>query len=152
MLMMQTEVAEAFEPFVAGARLLLDHAAEAQSDRLRAMIAAAQVVRQHAGLMLDAMAADHERATGPWQLEWLAMPEGLHRHRRGACAGASMLEGLIVEPERMRRNLDLTGGADRRRGGDDGAGRALPAGRRPTTSSRTPRVRRSTTVRLCWRS
>jgi len=30
------------------------------------IVAAAKIVRQHAGLMLDAMAADHERATGPW--------------------------------------------------------------------------------------
>ena len=35
MLMMQTEVGEAFEPFSAGPRLLLDHAAEAQSDLVR---------------------------------------------------------------------------------------------------------------------
>ena len=36
MLMMQTEVAEAFEPFVAWARLVLDHAAETQPDLVRA--------------------------------------------------------------------------------------------------------------------
>ena len=60
--------------------------------------------------MLDAMAADHERATGPWQLEWVAIPEafiaaaGALRHAR------FMLEGLVVDAGRMRRNLDLTGG------------------------------------------
>ena len=60
--------------------------------------------------MLDAMAADHERATGPWHLEWVAIPEafiaasGALRHAR------FMLEGLAVEPERMRSNLGLTGG------------------------------------------
>ena len=36
MLLMQTEVGEAFEPFVPGPRLVLDHAAEAQPDLLRA--------------------------------------------------------------------------------------------------------------------
>jgi 3-carboxy-cis,cis-muconate cycloisomerase len=56
------------------------------------------------------MAADHERATGPWHLEWVAIPEafiaasGALRHAR------FMLEGLIVDAGRMRRNLDLTGG------------------------------------------
>jgi 3-carboxy-cis,cis-muconate cycloisomerase len=32
-------------------------------------------VRQHAGLMLDAMVQDFERATGPWHAEWMAIPE-----------------------------------------------------------------------------
>ena len=35
-----------------------------------------------------------------------------------------MLEGLIVEPERMRRNLDLTGGLIVAEAVDDGAGAA----------------------------
>jgi 3-carboxy-cis,cis-muconate cycloisomerase len=33
------------------------------------MLAAAKAVRQHAGLMADAMAQDFERATGPWHAE-----------------------------------------------------------------------------------
>jgi 3-carboxy-cis,cis-muconate cycloisomerase len=74
------------------------------------IVAAAKVVRQHAGLMLDGMAADHERATGPWQLEWVAVPEafiaagGALRHAR------FVLDGLVVDPDRMRRNVDVTGG------------------------------------------
>jgi 3-carboxy-cis,cis-muconate cycloisomerase len=74
------------------------------------ILAAAKVVRQHAGLMLDAMAADHERATGPWHLEWVAIPEAFIATAGALRQARFMLEGLIVEPERMRRNLDLTGG------------------------------------------
>ena len=33
------------------------------------MLAASEGVRQHAGLMMDAMAQDLERATGPWYAE-----------------------------------------------------------------------------------
>jgi 3-carboxy-cis,cis-muconate cycloisomerase len=25
--------------------------------------------------LLDAMIADHERSTGPWEIEWIALPE-----------------------------------------------------------------------------
>jgi 3-carboxy-cis,cis-muconate cycloisomerase len=54
--------------------------------------------------------ADHERATGPWQAEWIAIPEsflataGAMRHARG------VIDGLMVDAARMRRNLDITGG------------------------------------------
>jgi 3-carboxy-cis,cis-muconate cycloisomerase len=74
------------------------------------IVAAAKIVRQHAGLMLDAMTADHERATGPWQLEWAAIPEAFIAASGALRQARFMLEGLIVDPARMRRNLDLTGG------------------------------------------
>ena len=74
------------------------------------ILAAAKIVRQHAGLMLDAMAADFERATGPWQLEWMAVPEAFIATSGALRQARFMLEGLIVDAGRMRRNLDLTGG------------------------------------------
>jgi 3-carboxy-cis,cis-muconate cycloisomerase len=74
------------------------------------IVAAARIVRQHAGLMLDALVADHERATGPWQLEWAAIPEAFIAASGALRQARLMLEGLIVDAGRMRRNLDLTGG------------------------------------------
>src|SRR5262249_49322525 len=68
------------------------------------------VVRQHVAALLDAMVADHERSTGPWEIEWIALPEifllasGALAHTRG------LVSGLQVDPERMRKNLDLTRG------------------------------------------
>ena len=56
------------------------------------------------------MAADHERATGPWQLEWVAIPEAFIATGGALQHARFMLEGLIVDAGRMRRNLDLTGG------------------------------------------
>jgi 3-carboxy-cis,cis-muconate cycloisomerase len=32
-------------------------------------------VRQQAAAFFDAMVEDHERASGPWQIEWIAVPE-----------------------------------------------------------------------------
>ena len=61
-------------------------------------------------LMQGAMAQDHERGTGPWQAEILALPQcfvlthGALEHAR------SIAEGMVVDADRMRRNLDLTGG------------------------------------------
>ena len=75
MLLMQTEVGEAFEPFLAGRGSSSTMPQKRNPISCELILAAAKVVRQHAGLMLDAMAADHERATGPWHLEWVAIPE-----------------------------------------------------------------------------
>ena len=110
MLMMQTEVAEAFEPFVAGRGSSSTMPQKRNPISCEIILAAAKVVRQNAGLMLDAMAADHERATGPWQLEWVAIPEAFIATGGALRQARFMLEGLIVDAERMRRNLDLTGG------------------------------------------
>ena len=74
------------------------------------ILAIAKAVRQHAGLMLDAMAADHERATGPWHLEWIALPRAFIATAGALHQARFMLEGLIVDADRMRRNLDITGG------------------------------------------
>lgn len=74
------------------------------------ILAAAKVLRQQAGLVLDAMVADFERATGPWHVEWVTVPEAF-----GYAAGALhqsrfLLGGLIVDPVRMARNLAMTHG------------------------------------------
>jgi 3-carboxy-cis,cis-muconate cycloisomerase len=109
-LLMQTEVAEAFEPFAQGRGSSSTMPQKRNPISCELILAAAKVVRQHAGLMLDAMLADHERATGPWHLEWVAIPEAFIAAGGALRQARFMLEGLIVDAGRMRRNLDLTGG------------------------------------------
>ena len=87
MLMMMTELGEAFEPFAShrGASSTMPQKRNPISSEI--LVANAKAVRQHAGLMLDAMIQDFERATGPWHVEWMAIPRKLHPHRRLARAG-----------------------------------------------------------------
>ncbi|HZT47939.1 MAG TPA: 3-carboxy-cis,cis-muconate cycloisomerase [Hyphomicrobiaceae bacterium] len=110
MLMMQTEVGEAFEPFLEGRGSSSTMPQKRNPISCELILAAARIVRQHAGLMLDAMAADHERATGPWQLEWVAVPEAFLAVGGALRQARFMADGLIVDAGRMRRNLDITGG------------------------------------------
>jgi 3-carboxy-cis,cis-muconate cycloisomerase len=110
MLLMQTEVAEAFEPFVPGRGSSSTMPQKRNPISCEFIVAAARIVRGHAGLMLDAMAADHERATGPWHLEWVAIPESFLAAGGALRQSRFMLEGLVVDAGRMRRNLDLSGG------------------------------------------
>ncbi len=110
MLLMQTEVAEAFEPFAPGRGSSSTMPQKRNPISCEFIVAIARAVRQHVGLMLDGILADHERATGPWHLEWIALPE-CYIATGGALRQARfMLDGLVVDAQRMRRNLDLTGG------------------------------------------
>ncbi len=110
MLMMQTEVGEAFEPFVPGRGSSSTMPQKRNPISCEMIAALAKVVRAQAGLMLDGMAADHERATGPWHIEWIALPQAFVATSGALYQARFMLEGLIVEPAAMRRNLDATGG------------------------------------------
>jgi 3-carboxy-cis,cis-muconate cycloisomerase len=72
--------------------------------------ACASVVRQHAAALLDAMIADHERSTGPWEIEWISLPDAFLLSA-GALAHARLIvSGLEVDAARMRSNLDITNG------------------------------------------
>lgn len=110
MLMMQTEVGEAFEPFVKGRGSSSTMPQKRNPISCEMIIACSKVVRQQAGLMLDAMAADFERATGPWHIEWVALPQAFIATSGALFQAKFMLEGLTVEPAAMRRNLDATRG------------------------------------------
>jgi len=61
-------------------------------------------------VMLGAMVADHERATGPWQSESLALPQCVALTAGALAHARSIAEGMTIDTERMRRNIDLTGG------------------------------------------
>jgi len=110
MLMMMTELGEAFEPFAShrGASSTMPQKRNPISSEI--LVANAKAVRQHAGLMLDAMIQDFERATGPWHVEWMAVPESFILTAGSLAQAKFMLEGLVVDEARMRRNLDLTKG------------------------------------------
>ena len=110
MLMMQTEIGEAFEPFVKGRGSSSTMPQKRNPISCEMIVALSKTVRAQVGLLLDAMAADHERATGPWHLEWIALPEAFIASSGALHQARFMLEGLIVEPDAMRRNLDITGG------------------------------------------
>jgi 3-carboxy-cis,cis-muconate cycloisomerase len=73
-------------------------------------IACAQRVRGAAGVLLAAMPQEHERAAGAWQSEWGPLTEALSLTGGAASALREALEGLEVRPERMRENLDASGG------------------------------------------
>ena len=110
MLMAATEFAEAAEPFVAGRGSSSTMPQKRNPISCELILAAAKALRQHAGLILDAMVSDFERATGPWHVEWIALPESFGYAAGALHQAAFMLGGLIVDPARMEKNLGMTHG------------------------------------------
>jgi 3-carboxy-cis,cis-muconate cycloisomerase len=60
--------------------------------------------------MLAAMVSEHERGAGAWQAEWDTLLELLRLTGSSAALARELLAGLEVDPEKMRANMDLTGG------------------------------------------
>jgi 3-carboxy-cis,cis-muconate cycloisomerase len=110
MLMAATEFAEVYEPFVKGRGASSTMPQKRNPISSELIFAASKAVRQHAGLMLDAMIHDFERATGPWHAEWIALPESFVLTAGALHQAKFMLDGLIVDEQRMRKNLDMSNG------------------------------------------
>ena len=109
-LMMQTEVEEVFEPFAEGRGSSSTMPQKRNPISSNYIHAGTAMVRQHVAALLDAMVEDHERSTGPWEIEWIAVPE-IFCLAAGVLAQArTLVAGLQVDPARMRANLDLTKG------------------------------------------
>jgi 3-carboxy-cis,cis-muconate cycloisomerase len=110
MLMASTEFGEVYEPFVKGRGASSTMPQKRNPISSELMLAACKGVRQHAGLMLDAMVQDFERATGPWHAEWMAIPESFVLTAGALHQAKFALGGLIVDETRMADNLDISRG------------------------------------------
>jgi 3-carboxy-cis,cis-muconate cycloisomerase len=109
-LLMQTEVAEVFEPSAPGkgGSSTLPH--KRNPVQSVAIIAIATRTPGLVATMLAAGLQEHERGAGGWHAEWDTMRELLLLTGAAALHMQTMLEGLEVDTERMRANLDLTRG------------------------------------------
>ncbi|MCB1619157.1 MAG: adenylosuccinate lyase family protein [Thiothrix sp.] len=109
-IMMTTELGEVSEPFVRhrGASSTMPQKQNPVSCEL--LLASARLLRNHAATMYDALLHDFERATGPWHLEWSAVPEAFSMASGALAQAQFMLGGLVVHPDAMARNLNHSRG------------------------------------------
>lgn len=110
MIMSSNELGEVSEPFVPhrGASSTMPQKRNPISSEV--ILAASKLLRANAGLAMDAMVSDFERASGPWHLEWVCVPESFIY-----CSGALhqaifALGGLVVNIDAMATNLASTKG------------------------------------------
>jgi 3-carboxy-cis,cis-muconate cycloisomerase len=106
----KTEVAEVEEPWNAGkvGSSTMPHKRNPMICEL--LVALSKLTRQEVAVALDGMIGEHERDMGSWQAEWEWLPRLCLLSGAALRQGRRVLDGLVVSPERMRANLDLTHG------------------------------------------
>jgi 3-carboxy-cis,cis-muconate cycloisomerase len=109
-LLMQTDVAEAFEPAGEGRGGSSTMPHKRNPVAAATALAAATMAPNLAATIFAAQVQDHERSAGPWHAEWPVLPM-LQLVTSGALAAiVDIAEGLEVDAARMRLNLDATHG------------------------------------------
>ncbi|KAF2252946.1 adenylosuccinate lyase [Trematosphaeria pertusa] len=109
-IMSSNELSEVSEPFVPhrGASSTMPQKRNPISSEV--ILAASKILRSNAGLVLDGMVSDFERASGPWHLEWVAVPESFVIAVGALNQADFALSGLVVNPKNMLDNLYSTRG------------------------------------------
>ena len=106
-LMSQTEVGEVAEAGAGGSSTMPQKHNPIGS---ALALACARHVQAQAGVLTGALPQEHERALGAWHAEWPALSGALAYAGGAAEAAHRALDGLEIDVERMRANLELAGG------------------------------------------
>ena len=109
-LMMQTDVAEAFEPSGEGRGGSSTMPHKRNPVAAASALAAATMAPNLAATIFAAQVQDHERSGGPWHAEWPSLPTLMLVTSGGLAAIVDIAEGLEVDAARMAANLDATQG------------------------------------------
>jgi 3-carboxy-cis,cis-muconate cycloisomerase len=109
-LMMQTDVAEAFEPSGEGRGGSSTMPHKRNPVASASALAAATMAPNLAATIFAAQVQDHERSAGPWHAEWPTLPTLLLVTSGALAAIVDIAEGLEVDASRMLRNLGATRG------------------------------------------
>jgi 3-carboxy-cis,cis-muconate cycloisomerase len=109
-LLMQTEVGEVSEP--AGEGRGSSSTMPQKRNPISSVYITAQtaIVKQLVAALLEAQVEDHERGTGPWEIEWIVLPEIFMLAAGALKQTRTILEGIEVNEKKMRENLGITNG------------------------------------------
>lgn len=109
-LLMQTEAGEVLEPGAAGKGGSSTMPHKRNPVGAAVLIAAATRVPGLLSTLFAAMPQEHERSLGLWHAEWETLPDICCLVSGALRQAQAIAEGMEVDAERMRRNLDLTQG------------------------------------------
>lgn len=108
--LMRTEVNEVREPFMPGRGGSSTLPQKRNPIACPIIIAIGNRLREHVGSQLTAMIQEHERAVAGQPLEWLVIPDAFVLASGSLKQTIEMLGGLNVDAQRMRENLNHSGG------------------------------------------
>jgi 3-carboxy-cis,cis-muconate cycloisomerase len=109
-LLMQTDVAEAFEPAGEGRGGSSTMPHKRNPVTAAVVLAAATRAPGLVATLLAAMVQEHERGLGGWHAEWEALPTLCVLAAGALRQTTETIEGLELDPARMRENLEATRG------------------------------------------
>lgn len=109
-LMMQTEIAEVFEPSGAGRGGSSTMPHKRNPVAAASILAAANRVPALMSSIYQSLVQEHERSLGSWHAEWLALPEIFQLSAGSLARAIEVFEGLDVQAGNMQRNLECTQG------------------------------------------
>jgi 3-carboxy-cis,cis-muconate cycloisomerase len=109
-LLMQTEAAEVFEPSAPGKGGSSTMPHKRNPVGAAVLIGAATRVPGLVATLFSAMPQEHERSLGLWHAEWETLPEICCLVSGALQQALAIADGMQVDAERMRANLDLTQG------------------------------------------
>lgn len=109
-LLMQSEVAEVFEPYAPGRGGSSTMPQKRNPMACEYIIAAQRNVQALVPVMMAAGAADHERGTGPWHGEWTALPQIFLLSAGALARTVETVEGMETDTDRMTANLMMSRG------------------------------------------
>jgi len=107
---MQTEVAELSEPPASGRGSSSTMPHKQNPVSCAAILAATSRVPPLVSATLSGLSGEYQRSLGPWQSEWETVPEIVRLTAGASHQLATLLPRLVVNSDRMRANLELTGG------------------------------------------
>lgn len=106
-LLMQTEIAELAEGRAGGSSTMPHKRNPVLTLRI---LAAHQAIAPLTGQAITAAVGDQERSAGPWHGEWALIPEAAELCGVALAATDALLDALVINRDRMRRNLAMTQG------------------------------------------
>ncbi len=109
-LLMQNEVAEVAEPAAKGRGGSSAMPHKRNPIGCTMTLAAACRIPGLVGMFLSSMVQEHERAAGGWQSEWATISSIVQETGLAVASMTEVAEGLTVDAERMRANLEATHG------------------------------------------
>jgi 3-carboxy-cis,cis-muconate cycloisomerase len=109
-LLMQTEIAEVFEPSANGKGGSSTMPHKRNPVGCIAILANATRIPGLVATMFSCMIHDHERATGSWHAEWETFSDIIKLTAGAVSKAVELTNGLEVDVQRMLVNLELTNG------------------------------------------
>jgi adenylosuccinate lyase len=105
-----TEISELYEPFSEGkvGSSTMPHKRNPSS--CEAVVGVSRALRYNATIVVEGMMIEHERDGSSWRAEWKALPESCLIMGGMLSMMKYVIEGLDVDVEQMRENLDRLGG------------------------------------------